>query len=114
MTAQHMKFRSVSWLAAMAAALIVVPSYAEVNLNGFATITTGFTGSGESLYGYDDDPNFEPNSLVGIQASSDLGDKLIAKVQLLSKGEDDWDVTAEWAYLSYKVNGYTKILAGKL
>lgn len=110
---QCIRFRSVPWLTAMAAAVVMMPSHAEVNLNGFATITTGLTGSGESLYGYDDDLSFEPNSLVGIQASSELGNKLSATVQLLSKGEDDWDVTAEWAYLSYDVNDYTKILAGK-
>lgn len=88
-------------------------SYAEININGFATIAGGLTDSDETLYGYDDDTSFDPDSVVGLQVSGDMGKGLSATVQMVARGSDDWDLEAEWAYISYEFNDYTKILAGK-
>lgn len=88
-------------------------SYAEININGFATIAGGVTDSDESLYGYDDDVSFDPDSVAGLQVSGDMGNGLGATVQMVARGGEDWDLEAEWAYISYELNDYTKILAGK-
>lgn len=88
-------------------------SYAEININGFATIAGGITGSDETLYDYDDDASFDPDSVAGLQVSGDMGNGLGATIQMVARGGDNWDLEAEWAYISYELNDYTKILAGK-
>ncbi len=86
---------------------------AEITLNGFATIGTGQVLSGESLYGYDDTIDYKPDSLVGIQVSSDLGNGLGVTTQIISRGSDEWDASFEWAYISYDVNDHWRFLFGR-
>lgn len=91
-----------------------LPTFAEIDINGFATVAGGATTSkNDTIYGYDSDVNFEPDSLLGLQISSDLTEGLSATAQLISKGADDWEVDAEWAYISYEFTDYFKMLAGK-
>jgi len=94
--------------------LLSLPVTAEVNVNGFATMAGGLTtSSDETLYGYDSDSSFAQDSVMGIQISGDVGEGLTATAQLISRGSEDWNVEAEWAYISYEATDYLKILAGK-
>lgn len=90
-------------------------SFADVTINGFASINAGATtDSGDSLYGYDDSFNMKNESLFAIQLQSDLGDNLSVTGQLLGRGVDDFDVGFEWAFLTYEFNDQTSISAGRL
>lgn len=94
--------------------LFSVYGYAEININGFASIVAGQTLSSDDVYlGYDDSMDFSPESLFAIQLSSDLGEGLGVTAQILAEGEDDWDPDFAWAYVSYDVNDELRILAGR-
>ncbi|OFE11106.1 hypothetical protein PHACT_14715 [Pseudohongiella acticola] len=101
-------------MAALAAAMSSA-SFADVNINGFASIKAGATtGSNDSLYGYDDSFDMKNESLFAIQVQSDLGDDLSVTGQLLGRGVDDFDVDFEWAFLTYDFDDQTSISAGRL
>jgi hypothetical protein len=69
--------------------------------------------SGNSLYDYDDTIDYKPDSLVGLQVSSDLGNGLGVTTQIISRGSDEWDASFEWAYISYDVNDDWRFLFGR-
>jgi len=91
------------------------PAYADITINGFASVKAGMSmGSDETLYDYTDELDFKNESLMALQVKSDLGDKLSVTAQLMGRGEDDFDIGFEWAFLSYQLNDNTTINAGRL
>ncbi len=100
----------------MTAGLLAAPlANAEVRFNGFASIYAGMTlDDDESLYGYDDDISFKPESLFGLKATADLADGLTATAQVLARGSEDFEAKFEWAYLTYTVNDNVDVSAGRL
>lgn len=94
---------------------------AELHWSGFGSIVGGVAVHQEDLAGgadsvfkanptldgfsdgyYDDSINFRPDSNIGLQATADLGDGLVATTQLVAKGANNFEVDAEWAYVSYE------------
>ena len=102
---------------------------ADVNFTGFASINAGkvLSGDGVPHYGvepsfladyplvsaYNEDISFKPESLFGLQVSSDLGDGLSATAQIVARGADDFNAQFEWAYISYDINESWTLQAGK-
>ena len=100
---------------AILAASVAAPVWADVTINGFASIKAGMTtGSDESLYGYDKDIDFKNESLFALQIKSDLGEKLSITGQLVGRGSKDFDVGFEWAFLTYQLADNMHINAGRL
>lgn len=103
----------------LAAALLAPVANAEINFNGFASIRAtaadadGPNGTPFSTLKGNGDLSFKDESLFALQASSDLGEGLSATVQLLAEGSEDFDVSAEWAYLSYELNDTHKLSMGR-
>jgi len=86
---------------------------ADVAFNGFASIVGGITtSSDEVLSGYDDSFDFSQDSLLALQASSELSDGLTITAQVLARGSDDWETSFEWAYIAYDATDDLRILAG--
>lgn len=105
-------------IAAFASCLGVFTTYAEVNINGFASIVSGKAigstlDSAQSESGYDHDIDFKKGSLFALQVSSDLGNGLGVTAQILSRGDDEWDPNFEWAYVSYDASDNLRFLAGR-
>ena len=95
--------------------LVAVPATAEINFNGFASIVGGMTTKkDESFAGYNNDFEFQPDSVVGLQATGDVAEGLSATVQILARGQDDWDPQFEWAYISYDFTDNFNVKAGRL
>lgn len=104
-----------SMLAVSLAVLLATPAYADLTINGFATINAGMTtGSDEVLYGYTDELDFKTGSLFALQVKSDLGEKLSVTGQILGRGVDDFDAKFEWLYLSYQLSDNLTLNAGRL
>ncbi|HSG50827.1 MAG TPA: hypothetical protein VLA40_01870, partial [Rheinheimera sp.] len=104
-----------SILALTLAGVLAAPAYAEVTINGFASIKAGMTlDSDETLFDYDDELNFKTGSLFAVQVKSDLGDNLSVTGQILGRGSDDFDAQFEWLYLSYQLNDQLTLNAGRL
>ncbi|KKO48820.1 hypothetical protein VT06_09915 [Arsukibacterium sp. MJ3] len=101
---------------ALSLAVALVPGvHANTTINGFASIKAGITtGSDEQLYGYDDTIDFKNESLIALQVKSDLGEKLSVTAQLLGRGNEDFDVGFEWAFISYQLTDNMTINAGRL
>lgn len=101
-----------------AAALVMsLPSQAQdkIQWSGFGNIAAGMTtSSDDQLFGYDNDLDFNPESLFALQAKVNLSDKLTVTTQLMSRGSDDFDLGVEWAYLQYQLTDSTSVNMGKL
>ncbi len=91
------------------------PAYADLTINGFASIKAGMTlDSDDTLYGYENSLDFKNESLFAVQLMSDLGDKLSVTAQLMGRGANDFDVEFEWAFISYELSDEVRINAGRL
>lgn len=104
-----------SLIAATLSTLLAAPAYADLTINGFASIKAGMTlDSDDTLYGYDDSLDFKNESLFAVQMMSDLGEKLSVTAQLMGRGNEDFDVGFEWAFISYQLTDDVRINAGRL
>ncbi|VUD47194.1 hypothetical protein TDB9533_00977 [Thalassocella blandensis] len=96
-------------------------SYAgDLYFSGFMSIGGGFVtdsvedGEGFEYNGfYEDDIQFNRN-IFGLQLTGDISDKLSATAQLITRSEDDYEITAEWAYMSWAVSDDSQIRFGRL
>ncbi len=102
---------------ALASAFISSNALAEIHFSGFASIVAGTTGGSDEIVegfeNYAGKLDFRQESVLGLQASSDLGNGLGVTVQITARGIEDWDPQFEWAYVSYDVNDELRILAGR-
>ena len=88
----------------------------DLNVHGFINATAGKTDNKEtSVVGYGntkaagqesnaDAVKFQPDSLMGIQVSSNVSDNFSATLQLIGKFDnDEANVNLEWAYVAYNI-----------
>lgn len=110
-------------------AIMAIPTFADVNFSGFASVVGGrvLSGSGVDEFGmgptfladyplvgaYEEQWSFKPDSLFGLQISADLGEGLTATAQIVSRGANDFETKFEWAYLSYQLNDTWTLQVGK-
>lgn len=104
-------------LLASAIGLIATPALAtDIRIDGFANIVAGQmisdTDDG-SLYGYDEDLSFSPESNYGIQFRGDLQEGLSVTAQIVGRGSEEFDATVTWAYLTYEINDELSLKAGR-
>lgn len=95
-------------------ALYSSASFAEININGFASIYAGKASGDSELYGYEDEFSFANESKFAIQVMADLTDSLTATAQLIARGNDDFNAAFEWAYVTYAIDGQSQLSAGKM
>lgn len=84
------------------------------SFNGFMTgayissdNNTGYAGATTSA-------NFDDGSKFGLQGTFAITDQTQAVMQLMMKGSNDWEVEAEWAYISHRFENGLQARAGKL
>jgi hypothetical protein len=113
-----MKQRILS-MCVLAGATGITPGLAlssDLRIDGFANIVAGQmisdTDDG-SLYGYDEDLSFSPETNYGIQFRSDLQEGLSVTAQIVGRGREDYDAKVTWAYLTYEINDELSIKAGR-
>lgn len=116
-----MKIFKKSLLAPWLAASLAIPMQAQaaiednITISGFASFVGGrFSEDTHQFAGYDDEVTFSADSIMGLQLSAQLSDKISVTTQLVAKGIDDYDVEAELAYLTYSVNRNWDIRAGRI
>ncbi|WP_169308325.1 porin [Ferrimonas aestuarii] len=86
----------------------------SLSINGFANIVVGQSDNDSGYLGYDEEVDFENESLFALQFNYQVTDRIETVLQLAARGENDWDVEAEWAYASYQFDNAAKIRAGRL
>ncbi len=88
----------------------------DLNLSGFLSVGGGFVDD-ENSPAYNDyseeDLTFDKN-LLGLQISGKVNEKLSATAQLIARSENDYEVNAEWAYLTWQASDTIKVRAGRL
>ncbi|MBQ1782052.1 MAG: hypothetical protein II007_00200 [Gammaproteobacteria bacterium] len=83
-------------------------------VNGFASVAVGTASNDAGFYGYDEDAEWLPDSVLGLQMTFNVNEQTEATVQLQARGADDWDPKIEWAFLAYTFDNGTKLRGGKL
>lgn len=90
----------------------------DVIFNGFASFVIGQAIDEDELpedgfRGFDEDLNFQNNSLFALQMRADLKDNLAAVTQVIAKGSNDYDAQFNWAYLTYDLNSKWTVKLGR-
>ncbi|MGB5246254.1 MAG: hypothetical protein WBM54_06205 [Woeseia sp.] len=104
-------------LAALLAATLLPATVlaVETSFDGFLTIGAGkLSASGIDYAGYDDQWNFEPDTVSGLQLGVKFTERWSATGQLVIRGEDDFKPEIEWAYLSFAATDNLTFRAGRL
>ena len=86
----------------------------KTRFNGF--FSTGYTRATNDA-GYDDateESDLQTLSLFGLQGTFTLGRNTDAVLQLVSRGNEDWDTELEWGYLRHQFRTGTEVRAGKM
>jgi hypothetical protein len=85
-----------------------------IRFNGF--FSTGFArASNDAGYaGITDESEVADLSLFALQGTFDVTQKSQIVMQLVGRGEDDWEPQVEWAYLSHRPTNNLQIRAGKM
>lgn len=95
----------------------------DLEIDGFASFMAGqvldekeiATVAGEpgDINGYDDQLSFTPDSLFAVQMYSNLDEGLSVTAQMVAKAYANWEPELVWGFLSYDVNSYFSIKAGR-
>ena len=89
----------------------------RLKINGFMTagaaVLDGNTDVEEPYYGLSNNYSTAAVSKLGVQMTFRVSDKVDATAQLVSRGTNNYNVEAEWAYLSYKVTNDLQLNFGR-
>ena len=100
----------------MAAILSSQAQASDINFSGYGSIRGGLLVNDDitpQFFGYDDKVDFKNESLFALQAKANLNDKWNATIVLQARGEEDFDLEARWAYLSYELSPETTLSFGR-
>lgn len=84
--------------------LVVCTGHAHgLDVSGFGSFIGGYNKDAAGYLNYtNDDFDYQPDSLAGMQVSGRINGKATATVQLIASGIDNWKVAADWAYVTYQ------------
>lgn len=88
----------------------------DINFSGYGSIRGGLLVNDDitpQYFGYDDKIDFKNESLFALQAQANLNDAWNATIVLQARGEDEFDLEARWAYLSYELSPETTLSFGR-
>lgn len=86
----------------------------KVRVNGFASGAFGISDNDIGYKGYTTDGSYNQDSLFGLQGTFQPTENFEATLQVVAKGEFDWDPQVTWAYLGYTFENDVKVRIGKL
>lgn len=88
----------------------------DINFSGFLSVGGGFVDDENSpaYNGYDEEDLTFDKNLLGLQVTGQVNEKITATAQLIARSENDYEVNAEWAYLTWQASDSIKIRAGRL
>ncbi len=61
-----------------------------------------------------DDIDYAFNNVVGIQFAADLNEKINFTSQIIARGDDDYDINLNWAFLSYEHDANLSLKVGRI
>jgi len=97
-----------------------ISAMAEIKFNGFGSVRATYVSTESDDFVVpgivsleDNELSFNEESIFGLQAKADLGAGLSATIQMVADGKNDFDLEAEWAYFSYKLNNKHTLSVGR-
>lgn len=93
---------------------INTPVQDRVRFNGFMSTGVARASNDAGYAGITETTEVQDLTLAALQASFEITDEVQAVMQIISRGDDDWDTDMEWAYLSYRPNADLQLRAGKM
>lgn len=90
---------------------------AELSFHGFASVGGGWYNGDDSdstYAGYDRDFQGDPVNKIGLQFGMPINEKISATGQLLATGFNDYNIEAEWAYVTYAASEDWDVRVGRL
>lgn len=116
-----MKFKCSNLIKPLVYLAVCVPAVsqaADITFNGYASLRAtkaDADGIGAGINGLTeiDGTSFKQGSLFALQARAKVNDNISATVQFLAEGVNDFDVEAEWAYLTYDFKNNHQISVGR-
>ena len=97
-------------------------SAADIRFSGFMSIVGGMTLEDGATYqvgslgkeaSYDDKFRFAADSIAGLQAQAVVNNRTRATLQLVGRGDTNYEINAEWANVSYDVTDSLTLTAGR-
>lgn len=87
-----------------------------LDFSGFLSVGGGFVDDENSVSygGYDEEDLTFDQNLLGLQVTGQVNEKITATAQLIARSENDYEVNAEWAYLTWQASDSIKVRAGRL
>lgn len=86
----------------------------RVRFNGFFSTGYATANNDAGFAGIGEHSEVKDLSLMALQGTFTLTDDTQAIMQLVSRGEEDWDTELEWAYLSHQATNDLQLRAGKM
>ena len=85
-------------------------------INGFLSAGLAYSDSHVPIESIDldNDYNFAPEAVLGLQLEFNLDEKSKVVTQLIGRGKFDFDIIAEWAYFAYKLTPALTLRAGRV
>ncbi|HSC67470.1 MAG TPA: DNA topoisomerase IV [Cellvibrio sp.] len=89
---------------------------ADVDISGFLSVGGGMVDDADSISydGYDEEDLTFDRNLLGLQVTGQVNETISATAQLIARSENEYEVTAEWAYLAWQATDNGKVRAGRL
>ncbi|MDO3387865.1 hypothetical protein QWI17_18620 [Gilvimarinus sp. SDUM040013] len=86
----------------------------RVRFNGFFSVAYGAASNDAGYIGYMKEGTFENESLFGLQGAFTITDQTEVTMQLVGRGNENWEPSLEWAYISHSFSSDFKARAGKM
>lgn len=90
------------------------PVQDRVRFNGFMSTGVARASNNAGYAGITETTEVQDLTLAALQASFEITDEVQAVMQILTRGDDDWETDMEWAYLSYRPTADLQLRAGKM
>lgn len=66
------------------------------------------------MFNYNSKPEYQQDSILALQGNVDFNEKFGMTVQMVAKGAKQWQIEAEWAFLSYRMNDNIRFKVGRM
>jgi len=93
----------------------VQASSGDLNIYGFMSVGVGILDKNEvTIEGFEGEGNFKQDTLLALQVSKQVNDNTTATGQLVSRGTDDFNTEAAWAFVTYQTSSDLTARMGRL
>ena len=104
------------WAPSILALAIASPAMAgDLNINGFLSVGASMLDKNDAeIAGADNQGGFKSDNVLGLQMQKQVNDTTTITGQLVSRGSDDYQTEAAWAFLTYAATDDLDIRMGRL